>query len=345
MQGVSQRVLNLALKALLSGFIILASFWLWQTAVKAQVGLTVEVTRANKSLVATATTVEGREVNDDSWRWAHTEDCTIKFFEDNQADEASDLMGQGWTVELQASDGGASYCFYVEDSAGKKAVASIEVAHPYIEIEQNNDQLQATVANVQEDNIAVDDQSWQWFRYKHVDGSRFGCQTEHQGLNSDEQLREAAQAAEAAQEADGLDRQDVYSVQKDVYLSGQGDMVSLTAEDSGLTYCFQVADMAGITNSAHLLVGEVIVTSTSGKPTSDGSSGSGNQVDPESGDIGQIGVEGGEQGDQAGAEDGGSGNWVRNVGIGLLIIALIIGAVMLIQRSQIKDKDSEEADS
>ena len=249
--------------------------------------------------------------------------------------------------KLQPEDGGVNYCFLVEDSSGKQAVASRQIAYPLIEVEQNNDQLRAVVVNENSDNITIDDKSWRWFRYKHVEDSRFGCQPENQSLNSDQKLKQAAEVAMKSQVASGLESpQDVYSIQKQVYSSGQGSIIDLTPADTGLTYCFQVADTAGITNSGQALIGEVVITEVPGaKSTIEDQSTVSNQDFDQDLDLDKIKLSNSNQTDSGNeVNQDNQSNWVRNLGYVLLGLALVIGAVLFVQKFQVKDKDSESAD-
>ena len=324
--------------------VFLAAGWLLARPAQAAAGLTVEVARNGNLLMATATTVQGSEVVDDSWRWVMSEECEVATFEDDNAG------GEGWTVELNSESGNKHYCFYVEDSDGRQAVAGIKVVYPVVRIEQNNDQLAARVVNAVEENILIDENSWEWFRYNHITDSRFGCQSQHLGLD-EEGLQAAAAAAEEQQEADfGSVKIEVYATQKDAYSSGQGSTVSLTTGDQGLTYCFRVADTAGISNGWHMEVGEVVVSRLSaakqaGDNGDDGSTSV--SIDGQAGDegSGQVDVnpEGSDDGAQGAEGDKGDGNnWIRYVGFAFLALAVIVGAVMLIRSSQLKDNEKEE---
>ena len=320
--------------------VFLATTWLLARPAQAATGLTVEVTRNGNLLMATATTVQGSEVDDDSWRWLMSEECEVEMFEDN-AD-----AGQSWIIQLDSESGNEHFCFYVEDSDGRQAVAGSQVAHPVVRIEQNNDQLAARVINATEDNILINEDSWEWFRYNHITDSRFGCQSQHFGLN-EEGLQAAATVAEERQEEDfGSVKIEVYATQKDAYLSGQGSTVNLTAEDQGLSYCFQVTDSAGISNSWRMEVGEVVVQQPAGKPTANGENGDGTSVDidgqAEDEGSGQVGVDpAASDGTQTVKDDEGSNNWVRYIGFTLLAAAVIVGTVMLIRGSQLKDNEKE----
>ena len=117
--------------------------------------------------MAEAMTVQGSEVLDDSWRWMQSTECEVEMFTDDAESSES------WTIVLDAQSGGQDYCFYVEDSEGREAVAGAKVAYPIIRLEQSNDQLVAKVSNSEVENILVDEDTWQWFRYDHIDGSRF----------------------------------------------------------------------------------------------------------------------------------------------------------------------------
>ena len=91
--------------------------WFLASAVRAETGLTIDVTRKGNLLMAEAMTVEGSEVLDDSWRWMQSTECEVAMFTDDA--EGS----EGWTIVLDAQSGGQDYCFYVEDSEGREAVA------------------------------------------------------------------------------------------------------------------------------------------------------------------------------------------------------------------------------
>ena len=324
--------------------VFLAAGWLLARPAQAATGLTVEVMRNGNLLMATAATVQDSEVVDESWRWVISEECEVATFEDDNKG------GEGWTVELNSKSGNKHYCFYVEDSDDRQAVAGIKVAYPVVRVEQNNDQLAARVVNAAEENILIDEDSWEWFRYNHITNSRFGCQSQHFGLD-EEGLQAAAAAAEEQQEADfGSVRIEVYATQRDAYLSGQGSTASLTAEDQGLSYCFRVTDTAGITNVWHMEVGEVVVSRLSAaKQADDSGDGTSANIDGQAEDegSGQVGVnpEGSDDGAQTGEGDndeGGNNNWIRYVGFAFLAVAVIVGAVMLIRSSQLKDNEKEE---
>ena len=303
----------------------------------AAIGLTVEVSRKGDLVMAEAVTVESDEVLDESWQWMIGEDCQVSAFDD--AAETN----QGWTATLNAQSGGKTYCFYVEDSQGRKAVGQTKIAYPIIRPQQKNDQLVARVANAEEENLIVDEDSWQWFRYDHIPDSRFGCQAEHVGLD-DDALKAAAEAAEALQVEDsGEAVNDVYASQKDVYASGEGSIISLTAADEGLTYCVRVADSAGIFNSKHIQITEVMVAdaSAAAKPDKDSTDGDVAVAGSDSEDgRGVIGVD---DASLAGEGiDAGSSNWPRVLGFTLLAVSLIAGIYMLVRASRLKASEEGE---
>ena len=319
--------------------VFLAAGWLLARPAQAATGLTVEITRSGNLLMAMATTVQGSEVADDSWRWVMSEDCEVAMFEDK--DEGS----EGWTVELNSKSGNKHYCFYVEDSGGRQAVASTKVAYPVVRVEQNNDQLAARVVNAVEENILIDAASWEWFRYNHITDSRFGCQNQHFGLD-EKGLKTAAAAAEEQQEADfGSVKTEVYATQKDAYLSGRDSTVSLTIEDQGLTYCFRVADTAGIANSWHMEVGKVVISQMAGAKQAD-DDGTSVNIDGQAGDEGggqvDVNPEGSDDAQTGEGNEEGGNNWIRYAGFAFLAVAVIVGAVMLIRSSQLKDNEQEE---
>ena len=335
--------LKARLKVAISIVALLAATWLLTTPVQAQTGLTVEVNRSNNLLIASAVTVEGSEIVDSNWHWAKSEQCNLDLFTADALGDNNE-RGDGWTVVLDSEDAGRSYCFYAEDSDGRKAVAGSTVVRPVIEIEQNNDQLTARVINAEQDNLVVDQNSWQWYRYHHVEDSNFDCRSELFDLD-DGELRQEAEKLQAAQEvAEGENQVNIYEIQKNAYLSGQDSNVDLTGGDQDMNFCFQVSDSAGITNVMRITVGEVIVDNIVGKSGStEGSSES--DVSGEEG-AGQISVDNGSisVGDEDGLgsnEEGGSSKVIRNIGLVLLAIAIITGVYMLIKRSQ--NTEEEEA--
>ena len=323
---------------LVAAAVLLAVIWLAASPAKAETGLTVQVDRSQNVLVATARTVAGEEINVDSWQWLKDDECSVAAFSAN-----SDVdRGAGWSVTIGQADLGATYCFYVEDSADRQAVGSIYVNYPKIQIEQNNDQLVAKVVNLERDNIDVDATSWSWFRYNHVAGSRFGCEPQHFGLN-DAGLMQAAEVAEALQrEMNGEAQFDVYDLQQDVYRTGQSSTVAVTSADEGLNFCFRVSDTAGIGNSRQITVGPVSVSDTTGsKPTGDGSATRGLEPGDDTEGVGQVGVaDGSTDGEQVTQVEEDS-NVVRNIGFIMLAVAIVIGIFMLIKRSQSADEEEE----
>ena len=326
--------------------------WFLASAVRAETGLTIDVTRKGNLLMAEAMTVEGSEVLDDSWRWMQSTECEVEMFTDDT--EGS----EGWTIVLDAQSGGQDYCFYVEDSEGREAAAGVKVAYPIIRLKQSNDQLVARASNAEAENILVDEDTWQWFRYDHIDGSRFGCLPQHFNLE-EEGLKMAADASEEQQKQDfGEVKVAVYAAQKEVYKSGEGAVVNLTAEDQGLTYCFRVSDNAGITNSKHQLVSEVKLGASSDDSEvgeekgllSNGDESAGDTTGTTGNEIGEVGVDddGGTSvaGDQSNGNGDGDGDgasvWIRNIGFTLLGVAVIGGIYMLIRSSKLKDNELQE---
>lgn len=314
------------------------SVWLLAGQARAETGLTVDVARNQNLLVATATTVEGDTIVEDSWRWAKSDECSVETFSDDSADYGSDF-----SVVIGQDDLGATYCFYAEDSAGRQAAGSIYVHYPKIAVRQNDDQLVAEVANMDEDGIDVDDSTWIWFRYQAADDSRFGCEPQHFNLD-DAGLMRAAEAAEGFQtEMYGEVQVDVYELQRDVYRAGEGSTVSVTSADEGLNFCFQVADTAGIANSKLTTVGPVTVADATGSKPG-GEAADSVPVD-DAGDIegaGQAGADGSYSDGSEGSDDGGSGNAVRNIGLILLAGAVVIGIFMLVKRSQNTGDEEED---
>ena len=326
-------------KYLVGAAVLLAVAWLFAGQARAETGLTVEVVRNQNLLVATATTVEGDTVVEDSWAWLPTDECSVDAFSDDLIDNVS-----GFSVAIDQDDLGATYCFYVEDSAGREAVGSIYVHYPKITVRQNNDQLVAEVANLDKDGIDVDEDSWGWFRYSAVDNSRFGCEPQHFDLD-DVGLMQAAAAAEDFQvEMYGDVQVDVYELQRDVYRVGQGSTVSLTSEDEGINFCFRVSDTAGITNYKRITVGSVTVDDSVGsKPTTSEGTDAGSTTGGGSEGAGQVspGTDDNQVDDATAVGDDG-GNVIRNIGLALLAVAIIIGIFMLIKRSQSTSDDEED---
>ena len=333
---------NWALVALVS-LLLLAAFSNAASATTAT-GLTVEVSRKGNLVMAEAVTVEGNKVLDESWQWMIKENCETEAF------KASDAKSnQGWTATLNADSGDKTYCFYVEDDQGRQAVGQAKIAYPIIKLEQKNDQLVARVGNAEKENIVVDEDSWQWFRYDHIADSRFGCQSQHFNLN-DDGLKAAAEAAKESQvEAFGKVTNDVYASQKDVYASGEGSIISLMVEDEGLSYCVRVADSAGIYNAKHTQVAEIVVNTASqaaAKPNKDSaavSDSSASSADDSAGDAageGTISIDDG-NGDGNNDDDDGS-NWPRVLGFALLVAALVAGIYMLVRASRLKDIEEGE---
>ena len=235
----------------------------------------------------------------------------------------------------------------------------VKVAYPIIRLEQSNDQLVARASNAEAENILVDEDTWQWFRYDHIDGSRFGCLPQHFNLE-EEGLKMAADASEEQQKQDfGEVKVAVYAAQKEVYKFGEGALVNLTAEDQGLTYCFRVSDNAGITNSKHQLVSEVKLGASSddsevgeekGLLNNNGDESAGDTTGTTGNEIGEVGVDddGGTSvaGDQSNGNGDGDGDgasvWIRNIGFTLLGVAVIAGIYMLIRSSKLKDNELQE---
>ena len=223
---------------------------------------------------------------------------------------------------------------------------ALRLSAPTVRITQSNDQLRASVINEQSEDLQINEDSWRWFRYNHVAGSRFGCQSQHLGLD-DEGLRQAADEAEKKQQAGQAS--DVYNAQKGVYRTGEGSSVDLTEADISLTYCFSVSDVAGIGNAYHITINEVTPSADTGKKDT------GDDSVSEDSNPGQIGANPADPD----ASDSNSNNnnsivnngddesesdLLRHIGLGLLGIALIIGAVMLIKGSQVKDNENLDGD-
>ncbi len=335
--------LNARLKAAISVVAILAAAWLLTTPVQAETGLTVEVNRSNNLLIATAVTVEGSEIVDDNWRWVKSEQCNLDLFTADALGDNNE-RGESWTVVLNSDDAGQSYCFYAEDSDSRKAVAGSTVVRPIIEIEQNNDQLTARVVNAEQDGLVVDQNSWHWYRYHHVENSNFDCRSELFDLDNDELRREAEKLQAVQEVSEGENQVDIHEIQKNAYLSGQDSSVDLTGDDQGMNFCFQVSDSAGITNVMHITVGEVIVDSVIGKSSGTESGSELNASDDEG--AGQVTADNGSisAGDEEGVigsneEDGGS-NVIRNIGLVLLATAIIAGVYMLVKRSQNTEEEA-----
>ncbi|MYB40349.1 hypothetical protein F4X86_03755 [Candidatus Saccharibacteria bacterium] len=326
-------------KYLIAAAVLLAAAWLFASSARAEAGLTVEVVRNQNLLVATAMTVEGDEVVEDSWQWAKDGECSVEAFEGDSAEAGSDF-----SVVIDQDDLGATYCFYVEDSADRQAVGSIYVHYPKITVRQNNDQLVAEVANLDKDGIDVDESSWGWFRYQAHDSSRFGCEPQHFDLD-DVGLTQAAEAAEGFQaEMYGAVQVGVYELQQDVYRIGQGSTVSLTTDDEGVNFCFRVSDTAGITNYKHITVGPVTVDDTAGsKPASGEGTDAGSAAGEGSEGAGQVSAGDNDNQDDSSVDaDDEGGNVIRNIGLALLAVAIIIGIFMLIRRSQNTSDDEED---
>ena len=252
------------------------------------------------------------------------------------------VHGTGSTTEVSQADIGQTFCFYAEDSAGRKAVASIRVTYPVITVEQRNDQLVATVGNAERDGLVINDNSWRWYRYHATEDSRFGCEAQNFDLD-DSGLMQASQESQSRQEElFGKVKVDVYELQKDIYLTGQGSVVNLTDEDAGLSFCFQVLDTGGLGNLKKIKVGSVEASDNSvGAKEDGGSSDAAGSADGNA--AGQVTV-GASDDDMADNDpdnegDGGS-NAIRNVGLVLLALAVIIGIFMLVKRSQ--DTEDEE---
>ena len=340
---------------------LLLGGWMLTGTVQAAVGLEIEATRSNGLLIATAKTVEGSEIIDDSWSWVKSEECNLGLFTvTSGVSNSGDARGKGWTVDLESDDAGMSYCFYVEDTKGRRAVASAKVEWPQITIEQSNDQLVATVTNVEEANLVVNEATWQWYRYAYVQGSGFGCNTDYHDLD-EEELRVAADLAETIQIVlTGEVVTDVYETQKNVYKAGGGSIVDLTEEDEGMNFCFQVQDSAGISNSRHITVGDVVISEDSGKPIDTGNNVEnvvdtvvidGVVVDVDEEGVGEVSVSEDAEGagndvdssnDTDDATGMGDNNVIRNTGFVLLALAVIGGIIMIIKRSQIEDEENEE---
>ena len=339
--------LNKWLKAMILALASLAMVWLLAVPVRAETGLTVEVNRSHNLLIATVVTVEGSEIVDDSWQWMKNEQCDLDLFAGG-VDIDGESRGEGWTVVLNSDDADQSYCFYVEDSGGRKAIASATVIRPTIEIDQNNDQLVARVVNAEQMGLIIDQNSWRWYRYHDIEGSGFDCRAELFGLE-DAELQQEAERLQSAQEASADETQpDIYEIQKNVYLFGRDSSVDLTVDDEGMNFCFQVSDTAGISNVMHITVGEVIVDDIVGKPADVGTTTNVNESGDDNGgqtDAGQVTVEDGLVNigeDPVGSEETDSNsNLIRNIGFVLLGMAAVIGIYMLIKRSQ--NTDDEEA--
>ena len=208
----SNIILQIALLGIIMSFIGLQI----TRSASAESGLTIEVTRNGNMLIATAMTVKGSNIVEESWRSMKSDECNLGLF--TVMSGADKTTNDGWSVVLTGDDAGVDYCFYVEDNQGRQAVESLEVVRPIVRITQSNDQLRASVINEQSDNLQINEDSWRWFRYNHVDGSRFGCQSQHFGLD-DEGLRQAADEAEEKQRAGQIS--DVYNAQKGVYRTGE----------------------------------------------------------------------------------------------------------------------------
>lgn len=339
--------LNKWLKAMILALAFLAMVWLLAVPVRAETGLTVEVNRSHNLLIATAVTVEGSEIVDDSWQWTKNEQCDLDLFA-SDVDIDGESRGESWTVVLNSDDADESYCFYVEDSGGRKAVASATVMRPTIEIDQNNDQLVARVADAEQMGLIIDQNSWRWYRYHNVENSGFDCRAELFGLE-DAELQQEAERLQSAQEASADETQpDIYEIQKNVYLFGRDSSVDLTVDDAGMNFCFQVSDTAGISNVMHITVGEVIVDDIVGKPVDVGitnvnESGVVDAGQTEAGQItvGDGSVNVGEDSSVGSEETDSNSNLIRNIGFVLLGLAAVIGIYMLIKRSQ--NTDDEEA--
>ena len=339
----SNIILQIAFLGLIMSFIGLQI----ARSASAESGLTVEVTRNGNMLIATAMTVKGSNIVEESWRSMKSDECNLGLFAVMSG--ADKMMNDGWSLVLTSDDAGANYCFYVEDSQGRQAVEGFEIVRPIVRITQSNDQLRASVINEQSENLQINEDSWRWFRYNHVDGSGFGCQSQHLGLD-DEGLRQAADAAEEKQQAGQTS--DVYNAQKGVYRTGEGSSVNLTEADTGLTYCFSVSDVAGIGNSYHTTINKVTPSADTGKKDA------GDDPVLENSDPGQIGANPADPNSSDpssnnnnnnsianSGDDESENNLLRHIGLGLLGIALIIGAVMLIKGSQVKDDKGLDGDA
>ena len=322
----SQRGTNL-LRAVALIITLLLVSWLLTAPVQAEVGLTVEVVRDNNLLVATAKTVSGSEVAEDSWRWVKADECNLSLFSGDVS------LDTGWTVILSGAEAAGNYCFYVEDNQDRKSVGSISIGHPMILIQQNNDQLIAVIDDSRGMNSNVDEESWQWYRYHAIEGSVFGCAAEFGGLDQTD-LRNIT--------SDDL-TVDVYETQKNVYGMGYGSTTNLTENDEGMNYCFMVYDTAGIAGTMHITVGDVIVDRSVGKVGDSESNGAVNSGQSETGVDGSGEITSGDDltagSDSADVSD--NGNLIRNLGLVLLSAAVIVGVVMLIRRSQAKDDEDE----
>ena len=256
-------------------------------------------------------------------------------------------FGEGSEVTLTADDAGMYYCFYVSvrsTQADPVADGMIRVTYPIIQLAQVATEtgmaINASVLNAERDNITVDADSWQWYRFERITDSRFGCNSRHAGLD-DDGLRAAAQRAQEIQQADGVASSDVYAAQKDVYKTGTGTTVDVNASDVGLTYCFRVADAAGIVNTRSIVVAEVpgeeVVAEEPVSPVDD-------EVVLEEEDAVPAGdtiVTTPEVSTDEEVEIADNSNLMRNIGIGVVVVALLIGVFMIVRRSQTKDDENQ----
>ena len=313
----------------------------------------VSVTRNENFLIATAFSNSDDQIDDNSWRWIRNTDCDMSFFTNDApvTEQMRWLKGTGWTVPLTADDVGQHYCFYVETVAGTAGFGKFRISWPMIQIEPVTTSkglaLQATVVNAERDSFTVDESSWQWYRFERITDSRFGCSSRHVGLD-DDGLRAAAQRAQEIQQADGVASSDVYAAQKDVYKTGDGTIAYINMNDVGLTYCFRAVDTTGIQNVRSVVVTEdmfavaedvdeiiedvdVIYEDATAVPTDEADA---TATDDEATSTTD---------DAESTTNARSNSLIRNIGLGVLGLALILGVFLIIKRSQSDDDDDDES--
>ena len=121
----SNIILQIAFLGLIMSFIGLQI----ARSASAESGLTIEVTRNGNMLIATAITVKGSNIVEESWRSMKSDECNLGLF--TVMSGVDKMTNDGWSVVLTNDDAGVNYCFYVEDDQGRQAVESLEVVRPH----------------------------------------------------------------------------------------------------------------------------------------------------------------------------------------------------------------------